>query len=134
MTGDTHIDCDPRALSPLVLAYVGDAVYELHIRTKLAAEDLPVREIHHRTVALVRASAQAHMAHAIEPALTEEEHDVWRRARNAKSGTVPRSADVVEYRHSTAFEAVIGYLYLAGRQERLVQLIETALGEADKGT
>lgn len=123
---------DPRTLSPLVLAYVGDAVYELYIRTRLSAEERPVRELHRKAVALVRASTQAHMAHAIEPLLSEEERDVWRRARNAKSGTVPRSADVVEYRHSTAFEAVLGYLYLVGRHERLDALIEAALNEAVK--
>lgn len=124
---------DPFGLPPLVLAYVGDAVFELHVRTRLSGFPLPVRELHRRTVALVRASSQARMAHAIESLLTGEEHDVWRRARNAKPGTTPRSAEVTEYRHSTAFEAVLGYLHLTGRAERLNMLIEAALREAEEG-
>jgi len=122
---------DPYALPPLVLAYIGDAVFELYVRTLTATEmNRPLKELHRHTVELVRASSQARMAHAIEPILEPDEHDVWRRARNAKSSTHPRSADVLEYKHSTAFEAVLGYLHLRGHTERLHTLLCAALKEA----
>ena len=122
---------NPSNLPPLVLAYIGDAVFELYVRILTAKEfNRPLKELHRHTVALVRASSQARMAHAIEPILEPDEHDVWRRARNAKSSTHPRSADVLEYRHSTAFEAVLGYLHLCGRTERLQTLLRAALKEA----
>lgn len=129
---DENRGADPSAMAPLVLAYVGDAVFELHVRTLTATEmNGPLKELHRHTVELVRASSQARMAHAIEPILEPDEHDVWRRARNAKSSTHPRSADVLEYRHSTAFEAVLGYLHLCGRTERLQTLLCAALKEAN---
>ena len=83
---DENRGVDPSAMAPLVLAYVGDAVFELHVRTLTATEmNGPLKELHRHTVELVRASSQARMAHAIEPILEPDEHDVWRRARNAKS-------------------------------------------------
>src|SRR5690554_6289531 len=98
-------------LSPLVLAYVGDAVYELFIRTKLAAQPGKMHELHQTAVQYVQASSQARIIHALEPKLTTAEKEIVRRGRNAKGG-VPRHGDVAEYRYSTGFEALIGYLYL----------------------
>jgi len=109
-------------LSPLALAYVGDAVFELYIRTKLAAYPAKVHDLHRSAVKYVQAARQAEIIHAWEPDLTDEEREVVRRGRNAKSG-VPRSSGVAEYRYSTGMEALLGFLYLSGRQERLLHLL-----------
>ncbi|HHT68885.1 MAG TPA: Mini-ribonuclease 3 [Firmicutes bacterium] len=115
---------NPRELSPLVLAYVGDAVYELYIRTKLAAYPGKMQKLHKMAVQYVQASSQAEIVHAWEPQLTEEERDVVRRGRNAKGG-ISHRGDVVEYRYSTGMEALVGYLYLNGQMERLQELLST---------
>lgn len=116
------LEVNPNLLSPLVLAYVGDAVYELFIRTKLVVHPAKVHELHQVAVKYVQASSQAQIVHDWEPELTEEEREVVRRGRNAKGG-VPRHGDVVEYRYSTGFEALIGHLYLSGQHERLLELL-----------
>lgn len=105
-----------------MLAYVGDAVYELYIRTKLVAYPAKMQKLHRRAVKYVQATSQAEIIHAWEPELTIEEKDVVRRGRNAKSG-VPRHGDAVEYRYSTGMEALIGHLYLTGQAERLLELL-----------
>lgn len=113
---------DPKQLSPLVLAYVGDAVFELYIRTQLAAQRARVHELHKAAVHYVQAKAQAEIVHQWEPLLTEEEKSIVRRGRNARSAP-PKNAAVADYRYSTGFEALLGYLYLSGRQERLMELL-----------
>lgn len=119
--------------SPLVLAYVGDAVFEVAVRAYLAARSAsPVSNLHERASVHVRASAQARALERIEHLLTEEERDVVRRARNAK-GHVPRSATVAEYRYSTAFEALIGYLFLRGELDRLVGLLRAVITDGEAG-
>lgn len=118
---------EARAKSPLVLAYIGDAVYELAVRTRLVDEsDAPVNTLHRRAAAEVRASTQAQKVEALDSLLTDAEREIVRRARNTKS-TVPRSASVFEYRYSTAFEALLGYLFLAGDMDRLVYILEQAI-------
>ncbi len=112
-------------LPPLVLAYVGDAVYELYVRTRLAPAGEPVEVLHRRSVEHVRAVAQAAALRALEPLLTPAEQAVVRRGRNAK-GAVPRSTSPADYRLSTGLEALFGYLYLAGETERLVELLHQA--------
>lgn len=120
--------------SPLVLAYVGDAVFELAVRTYLASHsEAHVRELHRQAAEQVRASAQAKDLADIEDLLTEEERSVVRRARNTKVN-VPKSATLYEYRYSTAFEALLGHLFLTGDLERLVYILELVIaqGEADQ--
>lgn len=117
-------DLKPDQLSPLALAYVGDAVYELFVRTKLVAYPAKMQTLHKMAVKYVQASSQAEIIHAWEPSLTDEEKDVVRRGRNAKSG-VPRHGDAMDYRYSTGLEALVGYLYLSGRQGRLAELLTT---------
>jgi ribonuclease-3 family protein len=107
---------DPKQLSPLVLAYVGDAVFELYIRTQLAAQRGRIHELHKAAVHYVQAKSQA------EIVLTEEEKVIVRRGRNARS-TPPRSAAVADYKYSTGFEALLGYLYLSRQEERLLELL-----------
>lgn len=120
----------PEELPSLVLAYIGDAVYELAIREFLVAQGLSkVNQLHRTAVKYVKAGAQAKALFGLEGKLSETEMAVVRRGRNAKSATVPKGADVIDYRHATALEALIGYLYLKGQQERLQEIIKLAIEE-----
>ena len=113
-------EADPASYSPLVLAYLGDAVYELAIRTLVVNEgNRQVNKMHKESASLVKAGTQMEFLLAIEDELTEEEKSVYRRGRNAKSVTMAKHATMKEYRTATGFEALIGYLYLQGRLERL---------------
>lgn len=120
-------------LTPLALAYLGDAVFELAVRTHVAAT-LPgrVRDLHRKTSSWVRAESQARVMHHIMDQLHEDEAAMVRRARNAKS-SVPRNARVSDYRYSTAFEALLGYLYVTGNLDRLHHFIKAALAYESKG-
>jgi ribonuclease-3 family protein len=111
-------------LPVLTLAYVGDAVYELWVRTYLLDQGL-VRadDLHKAAVRCVQAKGQAKLMKILLPELEEEERAIFYRGRNAKS-SYPRGGDVLDYRHATGFEALIGYLHLSGRQERLATLLE----------
>lgn len=117
-------DIKPEALNPLVLAYIGDAYFNLFVRGKLLAyEQNKVQVLHQFGAQIVSAVWQFQAYHGIETMLTEEEKGVFRRGRNAKSH-VPKSASVAEYRASTGFEALLGYLYLKENYERLYTLAE----------
>ncbi len=106
--------------APLVLAFVGDAVYGLYMRTRLAETGTTtMNTLHKEASRLVCAEAQYHAIQHITPLLSEEEMQVFRHGRNAKSGTVPKNADVIHYRHATGLEALVGFLYLEKRQDRL---------------
>lgn len=121
----TMDDADIGRLSSLALAHVGDCVYELLTRGRLVTGGLTTaRNLHSHTVALVRASAQYEAAHKILPMLTEEESDVFRRARNTKVHGVPKAASKAEYAYATALEALFGWLYLKGRYERINALYD----------
>lgn len=109
-------------LSPRHLAYLGDAVYELHVRKRLLTEAFPVEQLHRAKVSRVKASAQASALRALLPRLSAPEADVVRRARNLKTA-VPRNASVADYRYSTAFEALIGHLYLHEAHDRLSEIL-----------
>jgi ribonuclease-3 family protein len=130
---------NPDELSPAVWAYIGDAVYELFIRERMLSSGLvKTRLLHHESTTRVRASFQAHLAQLLEPLLDEAEREILKRGRNVKSGHVPANTDVLTYRHSTAFEALIGYLYLNGRHDRLAELLEQVIvlesGPAEGGS
>jgi ribonuclease-3 family protein len=113
----------PAGISPALLAYVGDAVFELYVRCLLAAKaGGHMDAIHHRAVESVKADAQAKMLRALEDFLTEEELDIVRRGRNSKCGHVPKNASVIDYRYSTGFECLIGFLYLEGNTLRLEEI------------
>jgi len=118
----------PGELPALVLAYVGDAVYELSVRSHLVESGLVrVNRLHDEAVKYVHAGAQAKIVRELKGILTAEETAVMRRGRNAKSSHTPRSADVIDYRQSTAFECLIGYLYLKGDTPRLEEILTLAL-------
>ena len=120
---------NPKLYSPLVLAYIGDGVYDLFVRREMVKRhpDMPAHKLHRETVKHVKAQAQSESMGHIEGLLTEEEEAVYKRGRNAKSATVPKNADVSAYRRATGFEALMGYLYLAGRTDRLEFLMEQTL-------
>lgn len=121
-------ETDIRTYSPLALAYIGDAVYDLVIRTIVVERgNKSANNLHKQTVAYVNARVQARMADALQSELTEEEETVYHRGRNAKSYTSAKNASVIEYRKATGLEALCGYLYLTGRQERMLQLIRAAI-------
>lgn len=114
-------------LSPLTLAFLGDSIYEMFVRTKiLALGNRPANELHKIAVGYVKAKAQAIAAHKIFELLTEEETDIYKRGRNTNIHTVPKNADMADYRHATALEALIGYLYLKGEEERLTEILNLA--------
>ncbi len=123
-------ESDISSYSPLVLAYLGDAVYEVYIRTLLVSEgNSTVHKLHKRSVDYVKAKAQSDILHRIMDELSPDEQDIARRGRNAKSGTIPKNANVTEYKHATAFEALLGYLYLKKDYTRLKQLLKLATGK-----
>ena len=107
----------------LSLAHVGDAVYELLVRSRLCMENrTAVTQLHRMTVSLVNAAAQAQAAEKIFPVLTDEERSVYKRGRNAKVNSVPHHAEISQYHAATGLEALFGWLYLLGRRERLEEL------------
>lgn len=121
-------EVDIRSYSPLALAYIGDAVYEVLIRTKVMNQgSMQVNKLHKKSTSLVRAQAQADMIRLLLEELTEEERVIYKRGRNAKSATMARHATMQDYRTATGFEALVGYLYLVGRHERLLTLIHDGL-------
>ncbi|HPF19951.1 MAG TPA: ribonuclease III domain-containing protein [Syntrophomonas sp.] len=128
----THNLVDEKTLrqySPLVLAYVGDAVFELAVRTRIAGNGpRRLRDLHHEAVATVNADRQAAIVRQMEAQLNQEELDIVRRGRNTRSHP-PKNADVQSYRMSTGFEALLGYLYLKGEHDRLDYLLHKALEE-----
>ena len=113
-----------RELNPLVLAYIGDGVHTLYVRLKaLAGTCGKADKLHKAVTSQVKASAQAARIQQIERLLSEEESDVFRRARNAHTHSMAKNASVIDYRMATGFEALIGYLYLTGQNERLSFLL-----------
>lgn len=115
-----------KLMSPIVLAYIGDAVYEVAVRQYLISlPNLRPNHLHRSATGLVSAKAQCAILQFLDTMLTEEERDIARQGRNAKSGTIPKNANVLEYRHATAFECLIGHLYYTGQQERMKELVQS---------
>lgn len=125
---------DIRTYSPLALAYIGDGIYELYIRTIVVGRgNRQASKLHHAASRLVKAPTQALMAEALEAEFTPEEEAVYRRGRNAKSYTTAKNATTGQYRKATGFEAVMGYLYLTGQYIRMIDLIKMGLEAVDEG-
>ena len=121
-------DVDIRTYSPLTLAYIGDGIFDIVIRSVVVAKgNSRANDLHKRTSKIVKAHTQALMIEALEGELTEEEADVYRRGRNAKSGTMAKNASMSDYRKATGFEALMGYLYLKDDFERIVFLTKRAM-------
>ena len=122
---------DVRTYSPLVLAYIGDAVYELMIRSKVINHgSMQVNKMHKHSAALVKASAQAQLIKALQEELTEEELAAYKRGRNAKSATRAKHATMIDYRMATGLEALVGWLFLTEQYARLVELVSRGLVKA----
>lgn len=118
---------DPKLTNPLVLAFLGDATYAHYVRYHLITQGIAKPNLLHKTAnRYVAAKAQATILHHLIPSLTEEEMVQVKRGRNAKSGSSAKNADIVDYRHATAFEALVGYLYLNGEDKRLQEIIQKA--------
>lgn len=123
---------DIRTYSPLTLAYIGDGIYDLVIRTIVVEQaNRPANELHRITTGYVKAGIQARMIVALKDELTEEEAEVFRRGRNAKPHTMAKNASRADYHKATGFEAVMGYLYLTGQNERLLELIKRGMELAE---
>lgn len=115
-------------MSPLTWAYVGDAVYELYIRNYLVnTTNLKPHKLHIESIKYVKAKSQANILERLDNFLTEEEKEIVRRGRNAKNHHLPKNADVNDYMYSTAFEALIGYLYLSKEEKRLNEILEKCI-------
>lgn len=129
MRGDFDIKpMEVMNLQPLVLAYIGDAVYEAYIRTMLVvSKKTNVNMLHKMSVNYVKAKAQSDIVRRIMDKLNPDEQDVVRRGRNAKSVTVPKHAEITDYRYSTGFEALIGYLYLINQTDRLMEILRLSV-------
>lgn len=126
-------DVDLKTYSPLTLAYIGDSIYDLLVRTILVKHgNAQVNKLHKRASSLVKAPAQSDMMDKILPHLTEEEEHIYKRGRNAKSFTMAKNATVAQYRRATGFEAVFGYLYLKGDLKRIIDLMKIGIEPENK--
>jgi len=119
---------DVRAYSPLTLAYIGDAIYDLVIRSVVVERaNRSANDLHKKTVRYVKAETQSAMIMALLEELTDEEQAVYKRGRNAKSHTMAKNASMSDYRKATGFEALMGYLYLTGQTDRLLYLVKRGI-------
>ena len=120
----------PEQYSALALAYIGDGVYDLIIRSIVVGKgNHKVKDLHRMTSDIVKAGTQAKMMKSLEDRLTDEETAVYHHGRNAKSGSSAKNASIVDYRIATGFESLIGYLYLGGKMERALELVKIGLDE-----
>lgn len=120
--------CKSKTAFPLVLAYIGDSIFDLVVKTKIVtAGNTQVNKMNRAASSIVKAESQSKMIGYLEDKLTEEEESVYKRGRNAKSYTSAKNASISDYRRATGFEALMGYLYLSGRYERMCELIKDAL-------
>lgn len=125
-------DVDIRTYSPLTLAYIGDGIFDVVIRSIVVGRgNTPVNQLHHKTSHIVKAHSQAMMAEVLLDEMTDTEKDIYRRGRNAKSHTMAKNATVMDYRSATGFEALMGYLYLTDAMDRILELVSIALDRCD---
>lgn len=121
---------DIRSYSPLTLAYIGDGIYDIIIRTILVEKgNAQVNKLHRKASGYVKAQAQKELYHAVEEELSEEERSVFKRGRNANSATTAKNASISDYRAATGLEALFGYLYLSGKTERIFELVRRGIPE-----
>lgn len=124
---------EARNLSPQVLAFVGDGVYSMYIRHKIViTEGLQGKDLHSRVINFVKASGQSNFINKLLPMLNEEEIHVFKRARNHKTLSQSKNANIVDYKRATGLEALIGYLYLSGKFDRLNEILQISVGECDE--
>ena len=121
-----EFDKNPNLYNPLVLAYIGDSLYDVYVRSRLIAKngDMSAHKLHIEAIHYVSSHGQSMAIAAVEAELAEDELAVYKRGRNSKSYTVPKNSDVGEYRRATGFEALLGWLYIGGRVDRLHQIMK----------
>lgn len=125
-------EMDVRMMNPLKLAFLGDAIYEAYIRTYLISQFvLTPHEMSNKAKRYVNANAQATAVHRLKDSFDEDEWQMIKRGRNQKSGTVPKNALLSDYKYATGYEALIGYLYLTDRRERLYEIVHLAIRAID---
>ncbi len=117
-------ESEVRELSPLALAYIGDACFEILVRSEILDARKNPNKLHRESIRFVRAKSQRELIEKVEDKLTEEEMKIFKRGRNAKSHTVPKNADPIDYRMATGLEALFGYLYLLKRYNRIREIFE----------
>lgn len=121
-------DSDPNSFSPLTLAFIGDGVYDLLVRSHFAGQsNRPVGELNRMKVSLVNCKAQAAFAKQLFPLLSEQEQSVYKRGRNAATSNTPKNSTPADYHGATGLEALFGYLYICGREDRIYELFKTIL-------
>lgn len=122
---------EARMFNPLQLALIGDAVYEVYVRNYIFNKNqgLSAHKIHVEAIKYVKAQAQSNMMQILMPILSEDELYIFKRGRNTKSATVPKNANVRDYRAATGMEALVGYLYLTNQQDRLLEILEKGILE-----
>lgn len=126
-------EVDAKSYSPLVLAYIGDCVYDLVIKSMIISQgNRQVHKLHEETSSYVQASAQSLMMRSMQEHLTEEEHAIYRRGRNAKSVSPAKNQSITDYRRATGFEALLGYLYLKKEYGRLMELVKIGLDSLEE--
>lgn len=124
---------DPATLSPLTMAFIGDTVFDLIVRTRAIENgNAPVNRLHKTSASVVNATTQAEIIHRLLPDLSEEEEKIFKRGRNAKSYTSAKNANINDYRTATGFEALLGWLYLKGRLDRVLELVLPIIPEYEK--
>lgn len=127
-------EVDIKEYSPLALAYIGDSIYDLIIKSLVLNEgNMQVQKFHVRTSSYVQAKTQSRMMRALQEHLTEEEHAVYKRGRNAKSVSPAKNQTVTDYRRATGFEALLGFLYLKKDWKRILDLVKMGMDSLDKG-
>ena len=127
-------EVDINSYSPLTLAYIGDCIYDLIIKSLVINKgNKQVNKLHKETSSFVQASTQSLMMRAMQECLTEEEHAVYKRGRNAKSVSPAKNQSITDYRRATGFEALLGYLYLKKEWKRMLDLVKIGLASLEKG-
>lgn len=127
-------EVDIQNYSPLTLAYIGDSVYDLIIKTMVINQgNKQVKKLHQETSSMVQAAAQSAMMRSLQSILTEEEHAVYKRGRNAKSVSPAKNQSLTDYRRATGFEALMGWLYLQNNWERIIELVKIGLASLEQG-
>lgn len=128
-------EVDVKSYSPLALAYIGDCIFDLIIKSLVLNQgNKQVQKLHKETSQIVQASSQSKMMRVIQEHLTEEEHAVYKRGRNSKTVTLAKNQSVTDYRRATGFEALLGYLYLKKEWKRMLELVKMGLEELEKGS
>lgn len=122
--GRFYDDKSIREISPLVLAYIGDSIFDLLVRTHITKKNINIKNLHRESIKYVSAKSQSALIDKVYEKLSSEEIEVYKRGRNAKSHTVPKNQELSDYKKATGLESLFGYLYLLNRHKRLVEIFE----------